>query len=141
MESTLSWQGDVKFLATSGSGHQVLMDGAPDAGGENAGARPMELILMGLSGCASFDVVGILKKAKQDVTAVDVELSANRADETPAVFTDIHLRFIVTGSNIKPALVERAVKLSAEKYCSASIMLARSGVNISHEIVIREPVT
>jgi putative redox protein len=141
MESTLSWQGDVKFLATSGSGHQVLMDGAPNAGGENAGSRPMELILMGLSGCASFDVVGILKKAKQDVTAVDVELSANRADETPAVFTDIHLRFIVTGRNIKPALVERAVKLSAEKYCSASIMLARSGVNISHEIVIREPVT
>lgn len=139
MESKLSWQGDVKFLATSGSGHQVLMDGAPNAGGENAGARPMELILMGLSGCASFDVVGILKKAKQDVSAVDVEVSANRADETPAVFTDIHLRFIVTGSNIKTALVERAVKLSSEKYCSASIMLTRGGVNITHEIVIKEP--
>ena len=138
MESKLSWQSGVKFLATSGSGHEVLMDGAPSAGGENAGARPMELILMGLSGCASFDLVEILKKAKQDFDSVDVEVNADRADAVPAVFTNIHLKFIVTGRNIKTALVERAVKLSAEKYCSASIMLGRGGVDITHEIVIKE---
>ncbi|NVK10474.1 MAG: OsmC family protein [Gammaproteobacteria bacterium] len=138
MKSSLKWINGVKFEATSGSGHSVIMDGAPEAGGENAGSRPMELILMGLSGCSTFDVVQVLKKSRADFDDVRVEVSAERAEETPAVFTKIHLEFIVTGKNLNEKLVRRAIKLSAEKYCSASIMLERGGVDITHSLTIVE---
>ena len=135
MKTRISWKGNVSFLAESGSGHTVLMDGAPEAGGQNLGPRPMELLLMGLGGCTSFDVVLILKKARQDITDCVVEIEALRASSDPKVFTDIHLHFIITGHNIKTQQVERAIDLSAEKYCSASIMLKQT-VNITHDYEI-----
>ncbi|MFZ1852072.1 MAG: OsmC family protein [Nitrosomonas sp.] len=135
MKTRISWKGNVSFLAESGSGHTVLMDGAPEAGGQNLGPRPMELLLMGLGGCTSFDVVLILKKARQDITDCVVEIEAQRASSDPKVFTDIHLHFIITGHNIKTQQVERAIDLSAEKYCSASIMLKQT-VNITHDYEI-----
>ncbi len=122
----------VHFEATADSGHTVLLDGPADAGGENRGSRPMELVLMGLGGCASFDVVTILRKARQNVVDCVTEITAERAETVPQVFTDIHLHFIVHGHDLKEAAVARAVRLSADKYCSASIMLSRGGVNISH---------
>lgn len=136
MEGTVTWQGDAAFLADSGSGHQVLMDGPPDHGGKNQGVRPMEMLLLGLGGCSSFDVMSILKKSRQDVTDCVCELKADRADAVPAVFTKIHLHFRVSGNNLKEALVKRAVQLSAEKYCSASIMLESAGVEITHDYEI-----
>lgn len=138
MKAKISWAGDAKFVAESGSGHQVVMDGPPDHGGQNQGPRPMEMLLMGLGGCTSFDVMSILKKSKQDVTDCVAELEAERADAIPAVFTKIHIRFIVTGRGLKESMVKRAVDLSAEKYCSASIMLERAGVEITHDYEIRE---
>lgn len=114
------------------------MDGPQDHGGQNQGPRPMETLLMGVGGCSSFDVVHILKKSRQKVTDCHCELTAERADEVPAVFTRIHLHFHVTGIAIKEAQVKRAVELSAEKYCSASIMLNRGGVEITHEYSIHE---
>ena len=125
------------FLGESGSGHSVVMDGPESAGGRNMGIRPMEMLLLGMGGCASFDVVSILKKSRQQVTDCRAELSAERADEVPAVFTAIHVKFIVSGKNLKEKQVQKAVELSAEKYCSASIMLGKAGVSIthSHEIV------
>lgn len=138
MKAKISWAGDAKFVAESGSGHKVTMDGPPDHGGQNQGPRPMEMMLMGLGGCTSFDVMSILKKSKQDVTDCVAELEAERADSIPAVFTKIHVHFIVTGRGLKESLVKRAVDLSAEKYCSASIMLERAGVEITHDYEIRE---
>ena len=138
MKATINWGGEARFVATSGSGHDVVIDGPPDHGGQNAGARPMELVLMGLGGCASFDVMSILKKTRQDVTDCRTELTAERADTVPAVFTRIHLHFVVTGRNLKENHVERAVALSAEKYCSASIMLEKGGVEITHDYEIHE---
>jgi len=135
MKTRISWKGNVSFLAESGSGHTVLMDGAPEAGGQNLGPRPMELLLMGLGGCSSFDVVLILKKARQEISDCVVEIEAQRASSDPKVFTDIHLHFIITGHNIKTQQVERAIDLSAEKYCSASIMLKQT-VNITHDYEI-----
>ncbi|MFN3712536.1 MAG: OsmC family protein [Alcanivoracaceae bacterium] len=133
MKATVRWQGEVCFEAESGSGHRVLMDGPPDHGGQNRGARPMEMILMGVGGCASFDVVHILRKSRQDVTDCRCEMIAERADnEVPAVFTRIQMHFVVRGRALKEAQVKRAVELSAEKYCSGSIMLARAGVVIEH---------
>jgi len=132
MKATIQWQGDVAFKGTSGSGHDVLMDGAPDQGGQNQGPRPMEMLLLGLGGCSAFDVVTILKRARQDITDCQVTLSAERADTVPAVFTHIHLHFEVTGHALKEAQVARAVSLSAEKYCSASKMLMDGGVTITH---------
>ncbi len=133
MQATIRWEGDAKFRATAaGSGHEILMDGPPDIGGVNAGPRPMETVLMGMGGCSSVDVVYILKKARQDVTGCVAEITALRAPEPPQVFTKIHLHFIVTGHNLKENQVRRAVELSAEKYCSASIMLRRGGVDITH---------
>ena len=114
------------------------MDGSAEYGGENRGPRPMELILMGLGGCASFDIVTILKKSRQDVTDVVCQLKAERADSIPAVFTKIHLHFIVTGKAVKSKQVEKAVELSAEKYCSASKMLSDGGVEITHDFEIIE---
>lgn len=138
MKATIDWTGKASFRATSGSGHQVQMDGPPDHGGEDRGPRPMEMLLMGLGGCSSFDVMSILQKSRQDVTACHAELEAERADAVPAVFTRIHLHFVVTGHELKDNLVKRAVSLSAEKYCSASIMLEQAGVEITHSHEIRE---
>ncbi|HCW89897.1 MAG TPA: OsmC family protein [Marinobacter sp.] len=138
MRATIDWTGKAGFKATSGTGHSVQMDGPPDHGGENLGPRPMEMMLMGLGGCSSFDVINILRKSRQDVTDCHVELEAERADAIPAVFTRIHLHFIVSGNNLKENLIKRAVSLSAEKYCSASIMLEKAGVEIGHSYEIRE---
>jgi len=138
MKASINWAGEVKFEATSGSGHTVVMDGPPDHGGTNQGVRPMEMLLLGVGGCASFDVVHILKKSRQDVTGCVAELEAERVDEVPAVFSNIHLHFIITGNKLKDALVKRAVELSAEKYCSASIMLSKGGVEITHSYEITE---
>lgn len=132
MKAKITWQGEVQFKADSGSGHSVTMDGPPDHGGINAGARPMELMLMGLGGCSSFDVVHILKKARRDVTDCQCEITAERADAVPSVFTKIHLHFLVKGNKLKESHVDKAVTLSAEKYCSASIMMQNAGVEITH---------
>ena len=137
MKATVQWQGDVCFLATSETGHQLLLDGPEEAGGQNKGPRPMELVLMGLGGCASYDVVSILKKARQKVLDCKVELSADRAEATPAVFTKIQLHFVVQGEGISEQHVARAVQLSAEKYCSASKMLEAGGVEITHSFEIQ----
>ncbi|WP_323751532.1 OsmC family protein [Marinobacter sp.] len=137
MKATVDWTGNVSFKATSGTGHSVQMDGPPDLGGQNLGPRPMEMLLMGVGGCSSFDVMSILKKSRQEVTACHAELEAERADAVPAVFTKIHLHFVVTGHNLKEKQVERAVSLSADKYCSASIMLGAAGVEITHSFEIR----
>lgn len=126
------------FLGESGSGHSVVMDGPSDHGGRNMGVRPMEMLLLGLGGCSSFDVISILQKARQNVRDCRVEITAERADAVPAVFTRIELAFIVEGKNLKEAQVKRAVELSATKYCSASIMLEGAGVKISHRYEIIE---
>lgn len=136
MKATVSWAGDVKFKGESGTGHAVMMDGPPDHGGQDAGARPMELILLGVGGCSSFDVMHILKKSRQQVASCVCEIDAERADAVPAVFTKIHLNFKVSGENLKENHVKRAVELSAEKYCSASIMLGKAGVEITHSYEI-----
>jgi putative redox protein len=138
MDARLEWVDAVHFRATADSGCEVLMDGPPEAGGAGRGARPMELVLMGLGGCTSYDVVTILKKSRQDVVACVTELGAERAATEPKVFTRIHVHFKITGRRLDPARVARAVALSAEKYCSASIMLARGGVEISHDFEIIE---
>ena len=138
MQASIQWLDNVSFKATSESGHTVILDGAPEYGGQNLGARPMELILMGLGGCASFDIVTILKKARQDISNVECQLQAQRSQDIPAVFTQIHLHFVVTGRALKDKQVARAVELSAEKYCSASKMLRDGGVDISHDYQIIE---
>lgn len=138
MKATINWAGEASFKATSGSGHTVQMDGPPDHGGRDLGPRPMEMLLMGLGGCSAFDVMSILQKSRQDVTDCQAELEAERADAVPAVFTRIHLHFTVTGRGLKENLVKRAVSLSAEKYCSASIMLEKAGVNITHSYETRD---
>jgi len=137
MQATVKWVDGVMFLGESGSGHSVVMDGSPDQGGRNMGVRPMEMILVGLGGCASFDVMSMLQKGRQQVTDCRAEVEAERVDAVPAVFSKIHLKFVVTGVNLKEAQIKRAVELSAEKYCSASIMLEASGVEISHSYVIK----
>ena len=133
MQTSVHWLENVAFQANSESGHQIIMDGSAEYGGENRGPRPMELILMGLGGCASFDIVTILKKSRQNVTDVVCQLKAERADTIPAVFTKIHLHFVVTGHDVKDKQVAKAVELSAEKYCSASRMLSDGGVEITHD--------
>ena len=138
MKVTINWGGEAKFSGTSESGHTLVMDGPPDHGGQNQGPRPMEMLLLGLGGCTSFDVMSILKKSRQDVTDCRAEIDAERADEIPSVFTHIRIHFVVTGNKLKENLVERAVKLSAEKYCSASIMLEKAGVHIEHSFEIQE---
>ena len=127
----------VSFVGPSESGHSVVMDGAPESGGKNLGVRPMEMLLLGLGGCSAFDVVLILRKARQQVTDCVAELSAERADTDPKVFTKIHVHFIVTGKALDPKRVEQAVHLSAEKYCSASIMLGKTA-EITHDFVVVE---
>lgn len=136
MKAEVKWVGDAMFVGESGSGHAVVMDGPPDHGGRNMGIRPMEMLLIGVGGCSSFDVVDILKKSRQHVTGCHTRLEAERADAVPAVFTKINIHFIVKGRDLKEKQVERAVALSAEKYCSASIMLGKAGVAISHSFEI-----
>ena len=126
------------FVGESGSGHTVVMDGPPDLGGRNLGPRPMEMLLLGTGGCASFDVLSMLKKARQKVVDCRVELDAERADAVPAVFTRIAMHFVITGIGLKESQVKRAVELSAQKYCSASIMLGAAGVDVSHSFEIVE---
>lgn len=136
MKARIKWVKDASFLGETESGHTVLMDGAPEFGGRNLGPRPMETLLIGAGACASFDVVHILRKARQDITDCVAEIDAERAPLDPKVFTRIHVHFIVTGTNLKPEQVERAIHLSAEKYCSASIMLAKTA-EITHDFEIR----
>lgn len=138
MKAHIKWVDGAMFLGESGSGHTVVMDGPAEAGGRNMGVRPMETLLIGLGGCASYDVVSILKKGRQDIRDVHTLLEAERADSEPKVFTRIHVRFVVTGKQLKETQVKRAVELSAEKYCSASIMLGRAGVEITHDYEIVE---
>ncbi len=136
MKVRIKWIEDVAFMGESETGHAVVMDGAPENGGRNIGMRPMEMLLIGMGGCTSFDVVTILKKSRQNVVDCVAEISAERADEVPKVFTKIHVHFVVTGHQLNEKQVERAVSLSAEKYCSASIMLSKS-VEITHDYEIR----
>ncbi|MGL4185386.1 MAG: OsmC family protein [Thiotrichaceae bacterium] len=135
MQARVKWLDHMSFVGESGSGHSVVMDGAPEVGGRNLGIRPMEMLLLGLGGCSSFDVVLILQKSKQAVTDCEVLIEAERAEKDPKVFTKIHLHFIVKGHNLAPDKVERAINLSAEKYCSASIMLGKTA-EISHDFEI-----
>ncbi len=134
MQAEITWHDKVHFTAVADSQQTISIDGPPDLGGENRGARPMEMILMGLGGCAATDVVHILKRGRQSVSACKVVLSAERADEDPKVFTKIHLHFEVKGHNLDPKKAQRAVALSSEKYCSASILMRRAGVEITHDI-------
>jgi len=138
MKATVKWVDNVMFLGESGSGHTAVMDGAPDHGGRNMGIRPMEMLLLGLGGCASFDVIGILEKTRQDVSDCRVEISAERADSVPSVFTKISMEFIVTGNSLKEKQVAKAVELSATKYCSASKMMEDAGVALTHSYTIIE---
>lgn len=137
MKATIRWGGDAKYIGESGSGHEIVMDGPPDHGGKNQGPRPMEMLLLGLGGCTSFDVMSILQKSRQKVVDCHAEIEAERADAIPSVFTRIRIHFVVSGENLKESLVKRAVSLSAEKYCSASIMLEKAGVGITHSYEIK----
>lgn len=137
MDLKVKWDGGVSFLATSETGHNVMMDGPESLGGKNKGMRPMELLLSGVGGCTSFDVVTILKKSRQDVLDCEAIITAKRAVDIPKVFTDIHIHFKVSGKNLSQKTVSRAIELSATKYCSASIMLGQS-VNITHDFEIIE---
>ncbi|MDH5180513.1 MAG: OsmC family protein [Gammaproteobacteria bacterium] len=136
MKARVKWVQDVTFIGESASGHAVVMDGPPEHGGRNVGVRPMEMLLLGMGGCTAFDVIHILKKGRQAVQDCEVELSAERADTEPKVFTRIHVHFIVSGADLSEKQVQRAVKLSAEKYCSASIMLGKTA-EITHDYEIR----
>jgi len=137
MKARVKWIEGAAMMAESGSGHALVMDGPPDHGGRNLGVRPMEMLLMGMGGCTEFDVLLILRKARQQVTSCEVELEAERAVDDPKVFTRIHAHFIVSGKDLNPKQVERAIRLSAEKYCSASIMLGRTA-EITHDFEIRD---
>lgn len=140
MKARIKWVEDVTFVGESGSGHAVVMDGPPESGGHNLGIRPMEMLLIGMGGCTAFDVVLILEKARQQVTDCVVEIEAERADTVPKVFTRIHVHFVVAGIGLSDKQVARAVELSAEKYCSASIMLGKSAT-ITHDYEIKAAAT
>ena len=137
MECTVRWHEGMSFIAETGSRHLVAMDGAPDAGGRNLAPRPMELLLAGLGGCTAFDVVLILQRGRHEITDCTVKLQAERAETDPKVFTRINLHYTVTGKALKTEAVERALKLSAEKYCSASIMLGKTA-EITHSLEVLE---
>jgi len=139
MKARIKWVEQVTFVGESGSGHSVVMDGAPDAGGRNLGFRPMEMLLLGLGGCSAFDVILILKRGREPVTDCVIEIDADRADTDPKVFTNIRMRYIVTGRLLDPRKVERAVALSAEKYCSATAILGKTA-QIAHSVEIIEAV-
>ncbi len=135
MKARIKWLDGMAMVGESGSGHALVMDGAPDFGGRNLGMRPMELLLIGMGGCTQFDVLLILRKARQDVTACEVLLEAERAETDPKVFTSIHAHFIVSGRGLSEKRVARAIELSAEKYCSASLMLGQTA-RITHDYEI-----
>lgn len=135
MKTKIKWVDGVMFVGETGSGHAVVIDGPPEHGGRNMGPRPMEMLLLGVGSCSSFDVIQILQKGRHEITNCVTEVEAERVDTVPKVFSKIHLHFIVTGSNLKESAVKRAVELSAEKYCSASIMLGKS-VEITHDFEI-----
>lgn len=138
MKIKVNWVDNAMFIGETESNHAIIMDGPPDSGGRNMGPRPMEMMLTGLGGCTSFDVVSILRKSRQQISSCVAEISADRSEEIPSVFTDIHIHFVIKGKNLRDAQVSKAINLSAEKYCSASIMLARGGVNITHDYEILE---
>jgi putative redox protein len=135
MKSRVKWLDNMSFVGESASGHSIVMDGPPEAGGRNLGVRPMEMLLLGLGGCSSFDVVSMLKKSRQNITNCEVEISAKRADTQPKVFIEIHLHFIIEGEDLNESKVARAINLSAEKYCSASIMLGKTA-SVTHDYEI-----
>lgn len=135
MSMRVKWLNNMSFIGESESGHSVVMDGPSEFGGRNLGIRPMEMLLLGLGGCASFDVVSMLKKGKQDLIDCEVNITAERAEVEPKVYTKIHLQFVLSGNDLSKARVERAIELSAEKYCSASIMLGKTAV-VTHEYKI-----
>lgn len=137
MKAKITWLNGRAFVGESGSGHAVIMDGAPEAGGRNIGVRPMEMLLLGLGGCTAFDVVMILEKGREKITSCEVELEAERAAEEPKVFTHVKMIYRLRGKNLKPASVERAINLSAEKYCSATAMFEKTA-KIEHEWTIEE---
>jgi len=137
MKTTVKWVDGMMFLGETGSGHAVVMDGAPEAGGRNHGIRPMEMLLLGLGGCTSFDVVLILKRGREPVNGCEVEITAERAEHDPKVFTRIHLAYRLSGKGLSAAKVERAIQLSKEKYCSASIMLGAMAT-ITSEYTVSE---
>lgn len=137
MKATVKWLDNMSFVGESESGHSVVMDGPPDSGGRNMGVRPMEMVLLGMGGCTAFDLVLILQRQRQEVVDCHVELEADRADDVPKVFTRIHVRYVVTGKGLDEKKVARAVDMTAEKYCSVSIMLSKA-VEITHDYQIVE---
>ncbi len=137
MKTRITWLEDMTYVAQSPSGHALVIDGPPELGGHNLGPRPMELLLMGMGGCTAIDVVNILRKARQELRGCELQIDAERADSDPKVFTTIRVHFILTGKSLSAKHVERAIHLSAEKYCSASIMLGKTA-QISHTFEIRE---
>ena len=137
MNTRVKWLDNMSFVGESPSGHSVVMDGPPEAGGRNLGVRPMEMLLLGLGGCSSFDIVSMLKKGKQDIVDCEVEISAERADSEPKVFTKIHLHFIISGNDLSEKRVKRAIELSAEMYCSASIMLGKTA-EVTHDYELKQ---
>lgn len=136
MKARVKWVEDVMFLGESGTGHTIVMDGPEEAGGHGTGMRPMELLLLGMGGCTTFDVIEILKKSRQDVRDCVVEIDGERSEEVPKVYTNIHVHYIITGKNVKANFVERAIKMSIEKYCSATLMLAKTAtITYDYEII------
>ena len=137
MKTRITWVEDMTYVAQSASGHALVLDGPPELGGRNLGPRPMEMLLMGMGGCTAVDVVHILRKARQDLRGCELQVEAERADSDPKVFTHIRVHFILTGKDLSAKHVERAIELSAEKYCSASIMLGKTA-QIAHTFEIRD---
>jgi putative redox protein len=137
MKAHIKWVEEAMFLGVSESGHSVIMDGPPEAGGRNLGIRPMEMVLLGMGGCTAFDVVSILKKARQEIVGCQVELKATRTEVPPKVFTHIHVHYVITGRQLSKTQIERAIELSAKKYCSASVMLGKTA-EITHDYEIEE---
>lgn len=136
MHATITWNQNMQFTATSGSGHSVIIDGSPEIGGEDTGMRPMEMLLLSMAGCSAMDVIFILKKARQAVSDCTIEIKGTRADTIPKVFTDIHVHYIISGNNLEEKHVTRAVNMSAEKYCSVAEMM-RQAANVSHSYEIK----
>lgn len=138
MKARVKWVESVMFVAESETGHAIVLDGATEGGGRNIGMRPMELMALSVGSCSSYDVVTILKKARQAITSCEAEVSATRVDTVPSVFESIHLHFVLSGKDLSEKQVERAVHLSADKYCSASLMLQNAGVKVTHDFEIVE---
>ncbi len=138
MNARIKWIENVMFVAESSTGHALVVDGSPEGGGRNMGMRPMELMALSVGSCSSYDVVTILRKARQLITSCEADVKAERVDATPAVFESIHLHFKLSGKNLSEKQVERAIELSADKYCSASIMLKSAGVKVTHDFEIVE---